>query len=84
MDQLCEEQHLDITIDESEIVDGAKEIIKKIRPTWPLDKLHFKVKHFIKYIATYIVFFYIHIRTLIYIYIYCKRLILCTHFFDLL
>ncbi|XP_033196472.1 ethanolamine kinase 1 [Bombus vosnesenskii] len=43
MDQLCEEQHLDITIDESEIVDGAKEIIKKIRPTWPLDKLHFKI-----------------------------------------
>ncbi|KAK1128529.1 hypothetical protein K0M31_002987 [Melipona bicolor] len=43
MGESCKEQHLDITIDENEIVDGAKEIIKKIRPTWPLDKLHFKI-----------------------------------------
>lgn len=41
MDQV--EPHLDITIDENEIVDGAKEIIKRIRPTWPLDLLLFKV-----------------------------------------
>lgn len=44
MDQLCKEPHLDITVDENEIVDGAKWIIKKIRPTWPLDKLHFKLQ----------------------------------------
>lgn len=43
MDQICEEPYFDITIDENEIVDGAKEIIKKIRPTWPLDRLHFKI-----------------------------------------
>ncbi|XP_078046171.1 ethanolamine kinase 1 [Augochlora pura] len=41
MDQI--EPHLDITIDENEIVDGAIEIIKKIRPTWHLDKLQFKI-----------------------------------------
>lgn len=38
---ICEE-HLNITIDENEIT-GAKIIIKRIRPTWPLDQLHFKV-----------------------------------------
>ncbi|XP_017875611.1 ethanolamine kinase [Ceratina calcarata] len=43
MDQLCKEPHLDITVDENEIVAGAKEIIKKIRPTWSLDKLNFKI-----------------------------------------
>ena len=43
MDQICEEPYFNITIDENEIVHGAKEIIKKIRPTWPLDKLHFKI-----------------------------------------
>ena len=52
MDESCKEQHLDITIDENKIVDGAIEIIKKIRPTWPLDKLHFKVKYFIKYVIS--------------------------------
>ncbi|XP_076249307.1 ethanolamine kinase 1 isoform X2 [Calliopsis andreniformis] len=42
MDQLCKEPHFDLTIDENEIINGAKEIIKKLRPTWPLDKLRFK------------------------------------------
>ncbi|XP_014480308.1 PREDICTED: ethanolamine kinase 1 [Dinoponera quadriceps] len=36
------EQHLDITIDENEIFDGVKGVIKKIRPSWPLQQLHFK------------------------------------------
>lgn len=39
---VCEE-HFDISIDENEIIDGAKVIIKKIRPSWPLQQLHFKV-----------------------------------------
>ncbi|XP_061931991.1 ethanolamine kinase 1 [Apis cerana] len=43
MDQLCKEPHLDIVVEENEIVDGAKKIIKKIRPTWPLNNLHFKI-----------------------------------------
>lgn len=43
MDLTCEEPHFDITINENEIIDGAKEIVTKIRPSWPLDKLHFKV-----------------------------------------
>ncbi|XP_076179701.1 ethanolamine kinase 1 isoform X1 [Ptiloglossa arizonensis] len=43
MDQICEEPHLDVTINENEIVDGAKEVIKRIRPMWPLDKLNFKI-----------------------------------------
>jgi len=42
MNDVCKE-HLDITIDENEIVDGAKNIIKKIRPLWPVHQLHFKV-----------------------------------------
>lgn len=42
MNDACEE-HLDITIDENEITDGAKDIIKKIRPLWPLHQLHFKL-----------------------------------------
>lgn len=37
------EQHLDVTIDENEIINGAKDIIKKIRSSWPLEQLHFKV-----------------------------------------
>ncbi|KZC09238.1 PREDICTED: ethanolamine kinase 1 [Dufourea novaeangliae] len=37
------EPHLDVTVDENKIVDGAKEIIKRIRPTWPLDNLQFKI-----------------------------------------
>lgn len=64
MDQICEEPHLDVTINENEIVDGAKEVIKRIRPMWPLDKLNFKVTNFIKddrkvyniYIQIYIFF----------------------------
>ncbi|XP_031836539.1 ethanolamine kinase 1 isoform X1 [Nomia melanderi] len=41
MDQI--EPHLDITVDENEIISGAIEIIKRIRPTWPLNNLQFKV-----------------------------------------
>lgn len=37
------EEHLDITINENEIIEGAKDVIKKIRPSWPLQQLHFKV-----------------------------------------
>lgn len=39
---VCEE-HLNITIDENEIIVGAKDIIKRIRPSWPSQQLHFKV-----------------------------------------
>ncbi|KAK2579824.1 hypothetical protein KPH14_007510 [Odynerus spinipes] len=39
----CHEPHLDITIDENEIEKGAVEIIKAIRPSWPLDQLQFKL-----------------------------------------
>lgn len=49
MEQTCEEPHFDITVDENEIINGAKEIIKKLRPTWPSDKLHFKVINFMKH-----------------------------------
>ncbi|XP_020280823.1 ethanolamine kinase 1 isoform X2 [Pseudomyrmex gracilis] len=37
------EEHLDITIDENEIIEGAKDVIKRIRPSWPLQQLHFKL-----------------------------------------
>lgn len=36
------EVHLDITINENDIIIGAKDIIKRIRPSWPLQQLHFK------------------------------------------
>lgn len=39
---VCEE-HLNITIDENEIIVGAKSIIERIRPSWPLQQLYFKV-----------------------------------------
>lgn len=39
---VCEE-YLNITIDEDKIIDGAIDIIKRIRPSWPLQELHFKV-----------------------------------------
>ncbi|KAL6428427.1 hypothetical protein ACFW04_008599 [Cataglyphis niger] len=38
---VCEE-HLNITIHEDKIIDGAIDVIKKIRPSWPLQELHFK------------------------------------------
>lgn len=37
------EEHLNITIDENEIIAGAKDIIRRIRPSWPFQQLHFKV-----------------------------------------
>lgn len=41
------EEHFNITIDENEIIDGAKDIIKRIRPSWPFQQLQFKViQHF--------------------------------------
>jgi len=39
---MCKE-HLDITIDENKIMDGAKNIIKNIRPLWPVHQLQSKV-----------------------------------------
>lgn len=42
MDILSVEPHIDITIDENEVIKGATEIIKTIRPTWPIDQLLFK------------------------------------------
>ncbi|XP_051169098.1 ethanolamine kinase [Leptopilina boulardi] len=42
MDIVSVEPHIDITIDENEVIKGAKEIIKTIRPTWPIDQLLFK------------------------------------------
>lgn len=43
MDQTSDEPHLDITINDDNIIDGAKEIIKRIRPTWPSHRLLFKM-----------------------------------------
>lgn len=43
MEENCKELHLDITVDQNEIEKGAIEIIKQIRPSWPLDQLQFKV-----------------------------------------
>lgn len=37
------EPHLDITVDESNVEKGAIEIIKELRPSWPLDQLQFKL-----------------------------------------
>lgn len=52
---ICEE-YLDITVDENEIIIGAKDIIKRIRPSWPLQQLHFKVTEKFK-IKLYLLFF---------------------------
>ncbi|XP_046824053.1 ethanolamine kinase 1 isoform X1 [Vespa crabro] len=43
MEENCKELHLDITVDQNEIEKGAIEIIKRIRPSWPLDQLQFKL-----------------------------------------
>lgn len=43
MEEICQETHLDLTIDENKIIDGATEVIKRIRPSWPLEHLLFKV-----------------------------------------
>lgn len=43
MDILDVEPHIDVTIDENEVIKGATEIIKTIRPNWPIDQLLFKV-----------------------------------------
>lgn len=48
MDILSVEPHIDITIDENEVIKGATEIIKTIRPTWPIDQLLFKVNFIYK------------------------------------
>lgn len=37
------EPHLNISVDENEIEKGAVDIIKEIRPSWPLDQLQFKL-----------------------------------------
>lgn len=37
------EEHLNITINENEIIVGAKDIIRRIRPSWPFQQLKFKV-----------------------------------------
>ncbi|KAL2725660.1 ethanolamine kinase 1 isoform X1 [Vespula squamosa] len=42
MEENCEEVHLDITIDVNDIEKGAREIIKQVRSSWPLDQLQFK------------------------------------------
>lgn len=39
-----------ITIDENNAIDGAKEIIKVLRPTWDFEHINFKVGIFIKII----------------------------------
>lgn len=36
--------YLDITIDENNIIPGATDVVKKLRPTWPIDQLQFKVR----------------------------------------
>ncbi|XP_043498263.1 ethanolamine kinase 1 [Polistes fuscatus] len=43
MEENCKEPHLDIIVNENEIEKGAIEIIKQIRPFWPLDQLQFKL-----------------------------------------
>ena len=43
MDTNIEEPHYDISINEYDIINGAKEIVKRIRPSWPNDQLLHKV-----------------------------------------
>ncbi|XP_033217369.1 ethanolamine kinase 1 isoform X2 [Belonocnema kinseyi] len=42
MDTLHVEPHIDIIIEEDEVIKGATEIVKIIRPSWPADQLLFK------------------------------------------
>ncbi|XP_012280009.1 ethanolamine kinase isoform X2 [Orussus abietinus] len=37
------EPHLDITIDDNDIIKGATDVVKSIRPSWSVDKLQFKL-----------------------------------------
>ena len=48
MDILHVEPHIDITIEENEVIKGATEIVKIIRPTWPAAQLLFKVNSIYK------------------------------------
>ncbi|XP_043269199.1 ethanolamine kinase 1 [Venturia canescens] len=43
MERLTNEVHLDLTVDESELIEGATEVVKSIRPDWPVDQFRFKV-----------------------------------------
>ncbi|KAF7991443.1 hypothetical protein HCN44_008755 [Aphidius gifuensis] len=43
MDKCHDDVYLDITIDENNIIPGATDVVKILRPTWPIDKLQFKV-----------------------------------------
>lgn len=43
MTGISAEQHLDITIDKNNIIEGVTQVIKSIRPTWPIDQLSFKL-----------------------------------------
>ena len=37
------EPHFDISINENSIINGAEEIVKLLRPSWPSDQLSHKV-----------------------------------------
>ncbi|XP_011501489.1 PREDICTED: ethanolamine kinase 1 [Ceratosolen solmsi marchali] len=43
MESIMIEPHLDICVDENDIISGAKEIVKHLRPSWPSDQLLYKV-----------------------------------------
>lgn len=43
MEELTKEVHLDITVDENDLIKGATEVVKSIRPNWPVDQFQFKV-----------------------------------------
>lgn len=52
------EPHFDIFIDENDIISGAKEIVKRLRPSWSNEQLSHKVisilMYILKLIKTYI------------------------------
>jgi hypothetical protein len=43
MESIIIEPHFDICINENDIITGAKEIVKCLRPSWPSDQLLHKV-----------------------------------------
>ncbi|XP_048512124.1 ethanolamine kinase isoform X2 [Athalia rosae] len=43
MAKIHKEPHFDITVDENHVNEGAAEIIKILRPTWPIDEYRFKL-----------------------------------------
>lgn len=47
MEPSPEEPHFNITINENDVIAGAKQIVSHLRPSWPSDQLSHKVLWFI-------------------------------------